>query len=79
MPNTHPLPWTSEEDQLLYSLYFPLRGDALRIQQAMAAEGFERTESAIRVRFSQIKARKKQPLRMPSEVEMLASHRPWKR
>jgi hypothetical protein len=77
MPKTHPLPWTAEEDGLLYNYYFTAKGSFARIREMLLAEGFERTERAIEVRYAQLKARVKRPIRQPSEMEMRALHRPW--
>jgi hypothetical protein len=77
--NKNTTSWTEDEDDLLWEHYRPGMPSQL-LADLLARHGYKRTPMACRLRASRLRHANTAQLRIrqPSEIEILALHRPWR-
>ena len=84
-PKYAALPWLDEEEADLYHLACIHGRNATKLREQMKALGWDRTEQAIHNRLQRAFPKSKgfsiprKAIVMPSEVEILALHKPWRK
>jgi|WetSurSiteA1Bulk_404760.scaffolds.fasta_scaffold18833_4 hypothetical protein len=73
--NGKDMPWTEDEDALLMRLASVHVNQWVKVAKDLAGFGFRRKSDACRQHY--ITLLKQREVVIPSEMEMLALHRPW--